>query len=78
MTSCVLSPSVFYFVSERLQKLLDDDGIPDGEWEETIDEPEMEFDDMTMDLAAARVTGRTASCDRFGHFSMECSLFVMK
>lgn len=41
--------------------MLDDDGIPDGEWEETIDEPEMEFDDMTMDLAASRITGKTAN-----------------
>ena len=37
--------------------MLDDDGIPDGEWEEAIDEPEMEFDEMAMDLAVPKLRG---------------------
>jgi len=55
--------STLFIWLERLQKLLDDDGIPDGEWEETIDEPEMEFDELTMDLGTAQIRGALSACD---------------
>jgi hypothetical protein len=53
---------------------VDDDGMLDGEWEETIDEPEMEFDDMTMDLAAASLTGEN---DNFAAFNLRWNVVHM-